>query len=59
MVPIQGRTPSEGYLLVGERDMEEFIKAYGDRYAVSTVYTSPLKSCDIRQKARILHFKQK
>lgn len=56
VVPIQGRRPDHGLLLVGEKDYEEFIENYGATYTVTPLYESTLKSCDIRQRVKLLRF---
>ncbi|MCM1519194.1 MAG: hypothetical protein NC098_00200 [Lachnoclostridium sp.] len=59
VVPIQGRSPRGGYLLVGEKDLTKFMKRYGDAYDYSVIYRSSTKSCDTRQKTLILRIDHK
>ncbi len=56
VVPIQGRNPGHGLLLVGEKDYDLFMETYGDIYTVTPLYESKLKSCDIRQRVKLLRF---
>lgn len=56
VVPIQGRTPRQGYVIVNEPDVEEFYKEYGEKYRLSPVYRSSRKSCDTRRKVVIFYF---
>lgn len=41
--------PTEGYMLVGKKDMEEWRRIYGEIYDVDTVLDFNQRSCDIRQ----------
>lgn len=58
IVPIEKmkKAPVAGesvYLLVGEKDMDEFNKEYGTRVSLTPVYTAPRKSCDTKQVTTI------
>ncbi|MDE6485445.1 MAG: hypothetical protein K2L14_08635 [Duncaniella sp.] len=56
VVPIQGRSPKQGYVMVNECDMEDFRKEYGEKYHLSPIYTSPFKSCDTRRIMTLFYF---
>lgn len=58
IVPIEKmkKAPVAGesvYLLVGEKDLDEFNKEYGPRVSLTPVYTAPRKSCDTKQVTTI------
>lgn len=56
IVPIQGREPHQGYVMVNDPDMEEFMREYGEKYKLSQVYHSDVKSCDTRRPVTIYYF---
>lgn len=49
--------PREGYLLVGERDLEKFKAGHGD-VELEEVMRSPARSCDTRQVVTLQRFKR-
>ncbi|MDE6415651.1 MAG: hypothetical protein K2K68_01315, partial [Duncaniella sp.] len=56
VVPIQGRSPKQGYIMINDNNMESFSREYGEKYKLSPVYTSPFKSCDTRGLTTIYYF---
>lgn len=51
--------PEEGYLLVGERDFEEFKAKYGSQYTFEEAYRSTKRGCDIRDIVCLYQFKRR
>ncbi|MEG1546218.1 MAG: dolichyl-phosphate-mannose--protein mannosyltransferase, partial [Bacteroides sp.] len=51
--------PKEGYLLVGEKDFENFRPRYEKEYTFKQAYRSNKKGCDIRDIVYLYHFQKK
>ena len=56
IVPIQGRDPKQGYVIVNDADKKDFYDEYADKYQLSAVYESKVKSCDTRRTVTIFYF---
>ncbi|MBD5369312.1 MAG: dolichyl-phosphate-mannose--protein mannosyltransferase [Bacteroides sp.] len=56
IVPIQGRDPKQGYVMVNDADKKDFYDEYADKYQLSAVYESKVKSCDTRRTVTIFYF---
>jgi len=52
----EGEELSEGYLIIGEKDVEAFQSAHSD-YTFELVYSSSHRSCDTKQIIKIFHFR--
>ncbi|WP_303012248.1 glycosyltransferase family 39 protein [uncultured Bacteroides sp.] len=51
--------PAEGYLLVGQRDFENFKPKYDPQYLFEETYRSTKRGCDVRDIIYLYHFKRK
>ncbi len=56
VVPLQGRSPRMGYVMVNSGSMDRFLKEYGEKYSLSKVYESDRKSCDTRDGVTVFYF---
>ena len=48
-----------GYVMLSKWTKEEFLKKYSDEYRLEEVYTTPYRSCDLRDKILIYKFSEK
>lgn len=53
------KLPEEGYLLVSERDLEEFQTKYQDAYLLEEVFRSERRDADVRSIAILYRFNKK
>lgn len=51
--------PSEGYVLVGEKDAEVFLPRHEAEYRFEPVYVSSRRACDVRQIVTLYRFRRK
>lgn len=51
--------PCEGYILISDKDVEEFMQLYAKDYDFSKVYKSKKKGCDVRNYFGLYKFSRK
>lgn len=51
--------PCEGYILITDKDCEEFLKLYGNNYSITEVYRSKKPGCDVKNYFRLFLYKEK
>ncbi len=59
VVPFIDFAPTEGLLILGEREYDGFIENYGSTYALEEVYDPHHKSCDERDMIHVYRFSKK
>ena len=51
--------PGTGYVMLGGKIEEDFLKEYGEEYQLEKIYLTPYRSCDLRDNVLIYKFSQK
>lgn len=59
VVPFIDFAPETGYLILGEREYDGFMREYGESYELTEVYDSRHKSCDDRDMIHVYRFEKK
>lgn len=53
MVPFESEKEAQGYVVIGENDIETFKNKYSDKYQIIQLPNSRYRSCDSRQYTNI------
>lgn len=59
MVPFESEMPTSGYVVIGEKDVDDFMQRYDRDYTISQIPNSRYRSCDTRAYTHIYHFLSK
>ena len=57
--PFVELTPSKGFLILGEKEYDGFIKNYGSLYDIKEIYNPHHRSCDERDMIRFYQFRRR